>query len=186
MAMRHGQDARCTVGTLQNKQAPKERLLVPGPDRYVTLMQQTLLGWSLHTNWGNSFSYLCVCSDPTVGLKNDDLNIDRDEFGFRIDTDPAVVRRFLEHRTTDVKVIFSTYQSSPVVGDGVRGLPAFDVAIFDEAHKTIGLAGSSFGYALLDQNIRVKKRLFLTATPRHIDIRHRDKEGEFSHQLNGR
>jgi hypothetical protein len=26
---------------------------------------------------------------------------------------------------------------------------------------------------------RIKKRLFLTATPRHIDIRHRDKEGEF-------
>jgi predicted helicase len=30
-----------------------------------------------------------------------------------------------------------------------------------------------------DENIRIKKRLFLTATPRHIDIRHRDKEGEF-------
>ena len=59
------------------------------------------------------------------------------------------------------------------------GLPPFDLAIFDEAHKTIGLAGSAFGYALSDENIRIRKRLFLTATPRHIDIRHRDKEGEF-------
>jgi predicted helicase len=64
-------------------------------------------------------------------------------------------------------------------GDGARGLPPFDFGIFDEAHKTIGLAGSAFGYALADENIRIRKRLFLTATPRHIDIRHRDKEGEF-------
>ena len=58
-------------------------------------------------------------------------------------------------------------------------MPPFDVGIFDEAHKTIGLAGSAFGYALSNENIRIRKRLFLTATPRHIDIRHRDKEGEF-------
>ena len=96
-----------------------------------------------------------------------------------MDTDPAIVRQFLEHQTTDIKVIFSTYHSSPVVGEGARGLPPFDFAIFDEAHKTIGLAGSTFGYALSDENIRIRKRLFLTATPRHIDIRHRDKEGEF-------
>ena len=58
-------------------------------------------------------------------------------------------------------------------------MPSFDVGIFDEAHKTIGLAGSAFGYALSDENIRIRRRLFLTATPRHVDIRHRDKEGEF-------
>jgi predicted helicase len=58
-------------------------------------------------------------------------------------------------------------------------LPPFDVGIFDEAHRTIGLAGSAFGYALSDDNIRISKRLFLTATPRHLDIHHRDKAGEF-------
>jgi superfamily II DNA or RNA helicase len=158
------------------QQAPKTVLvLVPS----LTLLQQTLREWSEQTSWGSSFSYLCVCSDPTVGLKNDDLNIDKAEVGFRIDTDPAIVRQFLERETTDVKVIFSTYHSSPVVGDGARGLPPFDIGIFDEAHKTIGLAGSAFGYALSDQNIHIRKRLFLTATPRHIDIRHRDEEGEF-------
>ena len=158
------------------QEAPKTALvLVPS----LTLMQQTLREWSEQTSWGNSFSYLCVCSDPTVGLKNDDLNIDKAEVGFRIDTDPSIVRQFLERRTWDIKVIFSTYHSSPVVGEGARGLPPFDIGIFDEAHKTIGLAGSVFGYALSDDNIRIKKRLFLTATPRHIDIRHRDKDGEF-------
>jgi superfamily II DNA or RNA helicase len=158
------------------QEVPKTVLvLVPS----LTLLQQTLLEWSEQTKWGSSFSYLCVCSDPTVGLKNDDLNIDKAEVGFRIDTDPAIVRQFLERKTTDVKVVFSTYHSSPVVGDGARRLPPFDLGIFDEAHKTIGLAGSAFGYALSDDNIHIRKRLFLTATPRHIDIRHRDKEGEF-------
>ena len=90
-----------------------------------------------------------------------------------------MVRQFLECGTADIKVVFSTYHSSPVVGDGARGLPPFDLGIFDEAHKTIGLAGSAFGYALSDDNIKIRKQLFLTATPRHIDIRHRDKEGDF-------
>jgi predicted helicase len=158
------------------QEAPKTVLvLVPS----LTLLQQTLLEWSEQTKWCSSFSYLCVCSDPTVGLTNDELNIDKAEVGFRIDTDPAIVRRFLERQTTDTKVVFSTYHSSPVVGDGARGLPPFDLGIFDEAHKTIGLAGSAFGYALSEDNINIKQRLFLTATPRHIDIRHRDKEGDF-------
>jgi predicted helicase len=158
------------------QEIPKTVLvLVPS----LTLLQQTLREWSEQTSWGNSFSYICVCSDPTVGLKDDAINLDKSDFEFRIDTDPAIVRRFLERQTTDIKVVFSTYQSSPVVGEGARGLPASDFAIFDEAHKTIGLAGSAFGYALSNQNIRIRKRLFLTATPRHIDIRHRDKEGEF-------
>ena len=74
-----------------------------------------------------------------------------------------------------------TYQSSPVVSQGVRGLaPApFDIAIFDEAHKTAGPQGGAFAHSLSDANIRILKRLFFTATPRHYDIRHRDKEGDF-------
>jgi hypothetical protein len=92
---------------------------------------------------------------------------------FRIDTNP-----FLAHPTEDVKVIFSTYQSSPVVGAGASGY-TFDMGIFDEAHKTTGREGGAFSYALSDERLRIRKRLFFTATPRHYDIRHRDKEGEF-------
>jgi predicted helicase len=158
------------------QEAPKTVLvLVPS----LTLLQQTLLEWSQQTTWGSSFSYLCVCSDPTVKLKDDGLSTDTSEVGFRVDTDPAIVRRFLQRPTNDIKVVFSTYQSSPVVGEGARGLLPFDLAIFDEAHKTIGRGDSALRFAISDENIRIKKRLFLTATPRHIDIRHRDKEGEF-------
>ena len=143
------------------------------------LLQQTLREWSQHTSWGSRFSYLCVCSDKTVGLANDSINIDKSDVGFKVDTNPELVREFLGRETDDIKVIFSTYQSTEVVSEGAKDLPPIDLAIFDEAHKTTGRAGGMFSYALDDEKIEIKKRLFLTATPRHIDIRKRDKEGEF-------
>lgn len=159
------------------EQAKPKTVLVLLPS--LTLLQQTLREWSEQTSWGSKFSYLCVCSDKTVGLKNDDLNIDTSEVGFRVDTDPAIVREFLERQTDDIKVIFSTYHSTEAVAEGSKGLAPFDLSIFDEAHKTTGLSGGAFSYALSDEKVRINKRLFLTATPRHIDIRKRDKEGEF-------
>ena len=85
-----------------------------------------------------------MCSDKTVGLKNDSVDIDKSELGFRVDTDPEMVRRFLRRETDDIKVIFSTYQSTEVVAGGSAGLPPIDLAIFDEAHKTTGRAGGMF------------------------------------------
>src|SRR5262249_1455468 len=105
--------------------------------------------------------------------------LDATEVEFRIDTDPDEVRRFIERGAPGVKVVFSTYQSSHVVSQGMRGLAPFDVAIFDEAHKTTGPQGGLFAHSLKDENIRIRKRLFFTATPRHYDIRHRNKEGDF-------
>ena len=144
----------------------------------LTLLQQTLGEWSKHHTFTPGFRYLCVCSDQTVGLRNDELEIRTSDVEFRIDTNPEEVTRFLAHSTDEVKVIFSTYQSSPVVGAGAAGY-TFDIGIFDEAHKTTGREGGAFGYALSDERLRIRRRLFFTATPRHYDIRHRDKEGEF-------
>jgi predicted helicase len=143
------------------------------------LLQQTLDEWS--RNWGKDFTYLCVCSDPTVAAPdaNDPVRLDATDLEFRVDTNPDEVRRFIEREAPGVKVVFSTYQSSRVVSQGVRGFAPFDVAIFDEAHKTAGRQGELFAHSLKDENIRIRKRLFFTATPRHYDIRHRDKEGDF-------
>src|SRR5262249_14869388 len=147
----------------------------------LTLLQQTLDEWSRHNNWGKDFTFLCVCSDPTVAARdeNDPVRLDATDREVRIDTDPDELRRFIERGAPGVKVVFSTYQSSHVVSQGMRGLAPFDVAIFDEAHKTTGPQGDLFAHSLKDENIRIRKRLFLTATPRHYDIRHRDKEGDF-------
>ena len=158
------------------EQAKVNTVLVLLPS--LTLMQQTLLEWSKNNSWGNRFSFICVCSDPTVKA-NDEIEIDPTDIDFKVDTDPELVKEFLSQKNDKVKVVFSTYQSSKIVGEAVKELSPFDFAVFDEAHKTTGPKGGVFAYALDNQNISIKKRLFLTATPRHYDIRHRDKEGEF-------
>jgi predicted helicase len=152
-------------------------VLVPS----LMLLQQILDDWSRHNNWGTAFSYICVCSDPKLLKdKNDTIAIHRSDAEFRIDTDPDIVRRFIERYTPNsIKVVFSTYQSCPIVSEGMRGLPPFDIAVFDEAHKTATREGSFFAHSLSDENVRIQKRLFLTATPRKYDIRRRDREGDF-------
>jgi hypothetical protein len=65
-----------------------------------------------------------------------------------------------------------------VVGEASRRVGAFDLAIFDEAHKTAGREGANFGFALENRNLQIGKRVFLTATPRHYDVRKKYKEGD--------
>jgi len=168
------------VALWATEQAKPRSVLVLLPS--LMLLQQTLQEWSQQTSWGSRFNYLCVCSDKTIGLKNDSINIDKSELGFKVDTDPEMVRRFLERETDDIKVIFSTYHSTEVVAQGVEGLPPIDFGIFDEAHKTTGATANTFSYALDDEKIRIKKRLFVTATPRHINIRKRNEDGDFKVQ----
>jgi superfamily II DNA or RNA helicase len=95
-----------------------------------------------------------------------------------VSTDASDVRRFLEKPSSKVKIVFSTYQSSPIVAEGARGLNPFDIAVFDEAHKTTGPQAGLFATALHDEKIKIEKRLFLTATPRHYQLGNRDKDGD--------
>ena len=156
---------------------PLRRVIVFVPS--LALLSQTLKEWSRWTSWGSNYQYLCVCSDPTVSKGIDELRLDQIDTDFPIGTDPAQVRHFLRSNGKRIQVIFSTYQSAPVIMKGAKGLVPFDLAILDEAHKTAGVQGSAFALPLLNDKIRIKKRLFLTATPRHYDISHRDREGDF-------
>jgi superfamily II DNA or RNA helicase len=151
-------------------------VLVPS----LALLSQTLDEWSRQTSWDDRFEYLCVCSDSSVSAEQDAILIRATDVPFHVDTDPAIVRRFLSRPSKGrVRVVFSTYQSAPIVAKGIRNLPPFEMGIFDEAHKTTGFRAGRFAYALDDTRLAIRKRLFFTATPRHIDIRHCDKEGDF-------
>ena len=151
------------------EQSKAKSILVLVPS--LTLLQQTLEEWSVHNSWGKDFSYLCVCSDPSVNLRNDEIEIDPSDVPFRIDTDPEIVRRYLAQDNGKTKIVFSTYQSSQVVSLATKGEFEFDYAVFDEAHKTTGSSGGRFALGLKDENISIKKRLFLTATPKHYKIK---------------
>jgi superfamily II DNA or RNA helicase len=148
-------------------------VLVPS----LALLRQTLHEWLKETHW-QGLSYLCVCSDSSVAKDVDDVIVRQSDLDFPVTTDSATVRDFLARESEGVKVVFSTYQSSRVVAGGMTENEAFELGIFDEAHKTAGKVGVNFSFALTDDNLRINKRLFLTATPRHYDINHKDKEGE--------
>jgi len=166
------------VGLWAAEQQSPQTVLVLVPS--LALLRQALGDWSRDTSWGDRFEYLCVCSDPTVSAEQDALQVRSADVPFHVDTDASVVRLFLGRPATGtVRVVFSTYQSSAVVAEGMRGLAPFDLGIFDEAHKTTGAKAGTFALALDDARLPMRKRVFFTATPRHVDIRHRDKEGDF-------
>jgi superfamily II DNA or RNA helicase len=158
----------------------------------LALMRQNLHEWLGNTNWGSSASeaapsFLTVCSDDGVGR----LDHGRDDDGMQqsivdMDFSPArgqeEVRQFLDKPSAGVKVIISTYQSLNVVQDAIRAgndpAFAFDFAFFDEAHKTAGHSEKTMSVALQDVGIPIRKRLFMTATPRHYKLKSNPEDEE--------
>lgn len=159
-------------------QDPKTVLvLVPS----LALLSQTLPDWCKQTSWGNRFRYICVCSDASVdrpAKDADEYALNQTDLEFTVTTDAKEVKKFLGLNKDGVNVIFSTYQSAEVVAAGLKG-QTVDLGIFDEAHKTTGDKEGLFAFGLSDKNIRINKRLFLTATPRHYKLNKRDKDGDF-------
>lgn len=146
---------------------PNSTIMVLVPS--LSLVQQTRKDWLREMR--EDMLDMCVCSDPTVAKNNDDLiGNDPKQMPFPVVTDYTVIRKFLRHKTGKLKVIFSTYHSAPVVARALdcRGIKPLDLIVYDEAHRTSG--NSQFGFTLKDENIRVNKRLFMTATPKHYKI----------------
>ncbi len=165
----------CPAGTNDSGVPAASRILILLPS--LALLRQTLHEWLRETRLP-SLAYLCVCSDPTVKEGIDALATQQSDLDFQVSIDAASVRRFLDAPFAGVKMIFSTYQSAHEVGKAMQPGEAFDFAVFDEAHKTAGREGRNFAFALDDKNLPIRKRLFLTATPRHYNPHDRDREGE--------
>jgi len=129
------------------------------------LLSQTLHEWTAAKN--QDFAVLCVCSDESVGKKGGDEAVhDIADLAFPVTSDPAQIAAFLKE--LGPKVVFSTYQSSNLIADAQvdATVPAFNLAIADEAHRCAGDKAGNFATILDGQRIRVEKRLFTTATPR--------------------
>jgi len=159
--------------TTEQLKVSKVLVLLPS----LALLRQTLHEWLKDTSL-DSLAYLCVCSDKSVTDDADAISTAQSDLDFEVSTDSTTVRRFLDVPFKGTKVIFSTYQSAAVVGEAMKKGESFDLGIFDEAHKTAGREGRNYGYALEDKNLAIRKRLFVTATPRHYNPAKRNKEGE--------
>lgn len=129
------------------------------------LLSQTLHEWS--TKSIKPFEVLCVCSDQSVGKKEEDESImSVSDLGFPVTSDVKLIQEFI--KGPGLRVIFSTYQSSPLIAEAQKNkkIPAFDLVIADEAHRCAGKVGTDFSTVLDNKLIRADKRLFATATPR--------------------
>lgn len=157
----------------ERTQASRMLVLVPS----LALLRQILHEWLRETRLPR-LAYLCVCSDPTVKEGLDSIVTMQSDLDFQVSTDVTSVREFLNAPFNGVKIVFSTYQSAPVVGAALKPGEMFDLGVFDEAHKTAGREGRNYAFALEDTNLPIRKRLFLTATPRHYNPHQHDHEGD--------
>lgn len=139
------------------------------------LIGQTISEWTVHYN--EEFKYISVCSDKTVTQSNEDNDEvidDISDASFSVTTSPIEVSKFLSSNSNYKKVIFTTYHSLEVIFSAMMQNPEFifDIAIFDESHRTAGSKYSTmFTLGLKDDFIKTKKRLFMTATERIVSNR---------------
>lgn len=135
----------------------------------LALIRQSLDDWTrefaandIIPEWG------CICSDDSVGdLDKDSFVSDIYETGIPTYSDINEISAFLRRPTKAPKIIFTTYQSSDKLSVAAKRTKIkIDLAILDEAHKTVGHKSSVFSTLLYDKNIKVNKRLFMTATER--------------------
>jgi predicted helicase len=136
----------------------------------ISLLSQTLREWTAEAE--KTFHAFAVCSDTKVGRHREDVSVH--DLAFPATTDPARLSAHVAalHGDRQMTVIFSTYQSIEVVSEAQRmGLPAFELAVCDEAHRTTGVTlanedDSAFVRIHNSDFIRARKRLYMTATPR--------------------
>ena len=141
----------------------------------LALMSQTIREWK--NDAVADFTAFSACSDIQVGRRtttDDTIDISLNDLAFPATTDPEkLAKKVSESDTEKMTVIFSTYHSIDVVSKAQFdfGLQEFDLIICDEAHRTTGatLIGddeSNFVRIHSNDNIKGKKRLYMTATPR--------------------
>jgi len=156
----------------------------------ISLLSQTLREWA--TEAEVPLASLAVCSDRKATARSKATNEDISAVDLALPSTTNVA--VLESRwtqavgeTDSMTVVFATYQSIDVVAQAQSqgGLPAFDLIVCDEAHRTTGttLAGeneSAFVRIHDPAYIRGDKRLYMTATPRIYDDASKAKAGEAS------
>jgi len=140
--------------------------IVPG----LQLINQALIEWTKESLADESpISPFVVCSDKSnekIGECEPELWLQ--ELGIKVSNKKEDLEIFLKSRRKN-KVIFSTYQSGKILAKNIRALnKQIDLAFFDEAHNTATSKDKLSAHLLWDKNIPIKKRLFMTATPKQF------------------
>ncbi len=157
---------------------------IAGADRLVlflmpslALMAQSVREWCADAVL--PLATFAVCSDSQVGKRRwsaDDIaELEVTDLTFPVTTDAQKVAHAVTASTPagTLRIVFATYQSIQVIAEAQakHGMPAFDLIVCDEAHRTTGatFAGedqSNFVKVHDNAVIQGRKRLYMTATPR--------------------
>lgn len=160
--------------------ARRTLVLVPS----LGLLSQIVSDWTSAAN--TPFDVLCVCSDQTVGKREEDEAVTSvSELPFPVTGDQGEIARFIKGDGN--RVVFSTYQSSPLIEAAQKDptVPSFDLILADEAHRCAGKVDGAFATVLDGKKLRGAKRLFATATPRTYSSSLKAKAGEVGVQVVG-
>lgn len=172
----------------QKKNAFNVLYLVPS----IQLLSQTLFSWNNDVSDSIHMTSFSVVSDSKANKKKnkDDDDLGAKDIGFEPTTN---VQDLVDHYKliekhalpSDMRVVFSTYQSIKVIEDAQKlGYPEFDLIIADEAHRTTGAKAlnedSTFTEVHSNNNVKAKLRLYQTATPKIYDQNAKKKAKENS------
>ncbi|MFO0350956.1 MAG: Helicase associated domain protein, partial [Alphaproteobacteria bacterium] len=160
--------------------ARRTLVLVPS----LGLLSQIVSDWTSAAN--TPFDVLCVCSDQTVGKREEDEAVTSvSELPFPVTGDQGEIARFIKGDGN--RVVFSTYQSSPLIQAAQQDptVPSFDLILADEAHRCAGKVDGAFATVLDGKKLRGAKRLFATATPRTYSSSLKAKAGEVGVEVVG-
>ncbi len=143
----------------------------------IALLSQTFREYAQEKS--DPFYASVVCSDDKVGKSKDEDNDDINFSELPLKPSTRLEDILSVHKKAQKEnkrfIIFSTYQSALRIKEAQEaGLGGIDLIVCDEAHRTVGAMYSSnerddknaFTLCHSDENIKAKKRLYMTATPK--------------------
>src|SRR6056297_2416271 len=157
----------------------------------LALMSQTVREWK--NDCQQDFNAFSACSDKKIGRSEDsdtlDLNIH--DLSFPATTDSQKLAKQIAAADREkMTVVFSTYHSIDVLASAQKNydLPAFDLVICDEAHRTTGVTlkdedDSNFVRIHSNEYVTARKRLYMTATPRIFGDAARRRADDYEAEL---
>ncbi|NBT48952.1 MAG: hypothetical protein EBT07_14250 [Actinobacteria bacterium] len=160
----------------------------------LSLIKQTLKAWMYESMARKQdVEWICVCSDESAGkVEQDDAVVLKQDLGVPCLTNSKEIAEWLKRKHNSLTIVFTTYQSGQALAKAARDAAfTFDLGILDEAHKTAGGKGRVFSHLVLDKNVKISRRLFMTATERRyqgqsdeiLSMEDPDDYGETIHKL---
>ncbi|MFI9273432.1 Helicase associated domain protein [Kitasatospora sp. NPDC052896] len=144
--------------------ALRGRVLVLVPT--IELLEQTAASWS--TKGGRRGLAVAACSREEA--------LESAEAGGRIEAQVTTVAARIADLVGGTKAgepvtVYATYASLEriVQAHQLHGLPAWDLVVVDEAHRTAGSDGKPWAAVHDDDQVPAVRRLYFTATPRIVD-----------------